>query len=342
MVLNTKINDEMKNKKEFFACMCHELRNPLNSILGNIELLEQGKMDLEIIDSSKICGQVLNNLIGNILDFSQLEAGKMELTSVVTDVREKAANIVSMFKGMAEKKGLFLRVIPDQILPAALKLDSRRLLQVLINFVANALKFTHQGGITINLSWIPYIPNNENKSGIREEISKLLDVSNREELQHITDEFEALSPRRRKINIPTFSPTHKNKLKLLTIRHNKTYSEGKCKCLIYIIYYLVPENFGLNDLSLTQRFFEPDNTKSSGLISSSYHEISPSFSTLAVKKSKQGFLKIEVIDTGIGISQTNQLKLFKPFQQATQSTSQYYIPIIYIYNNNNNNIYIYI
>ena len=322
----SKLAKEMKHKEEFFACMSHELRNPLNSILGNIELLEQGKVDIEIIDSTKLCGQTLQNLIGNILEFSKLEQGKMELNISGTDIREKVANVITMFKNMAEKKGLFLRLISDEALPPNLQVDSHRFIQVMINFVANALKFTQEGGITINISWIKIENEKEEKENKKELIRECLKISNREQLQNRMDEQESLhgaSTSRIMMKYQSsvtlgglVANTQRTSLHRFNTRL-KSLPGTKCNIyiyisIIYIYIYTYILVFALDCIKSRKVSWELEDLGDQHM---------SSLESFKAVKLKKGIVKIEVIDTGIGINKEDQNKLFQPFKQATSTTS---------------------
>ena len=140
-------------KSEFLANMSHEFRTPLNSILSFAELLllgldgpvtEQQKQDLEMIKES---GQELLGLVGNLLDLSKIEAGKVELLKESVDVEKVIAVVSSQLAVKAVEKGLFLTTAPVEV--DCITADEARLKQILRNLAENAVKFTEKGGVTI-------------------------------------------------------------------------------------------------------------------------------------------------------------------------------------------------
>ena len=144
-------------KSEFLANMSHELRTPLNSMLilsqemtendsGN--LTEEQVEDSHIIHNS---GQDLLVIINDILDLSKIEAGKMEINVDNVHLAEIVTNIHRKFDRVAEKNKLFLRVEMSDDLPETFISDQLRLEQVLRNFLSNALKFTHEGGVSVSI-----------------------------------------------------------------------------------------------------------------------------------------------------------------------------------------------
>ncbi|WP_374797823.1 PAS domain S-box protein [Aerosakkonema funiforme] len=141
-------------KSEFLANMSHEIRTPMNAVLGFSDLLkgmiteERAKKYLEAIASS---GKTLLALINDILDLSKIEAGKLQIHYEAVDIHTLIQDIRHIFLQKAEEKGLWLEIEIDENFPRFLLLDEVRLRQILFNVVGNALKFTHEGGITISV-----------------------------------------------------------------------------------------------------------------------------------------------------------------------------------------------
>ncbi len=146
---------QLKMKETWFASMVHELRTPVTGILGLSEILAQTKLDdnqrlkLEQIQSS---GQILLGLVNDLLDFSKLQSGKMELEEIEFDLNEVLDKVASAIGYQAESKGLRLIFDIDKRVPAKIVGDPLRLSQVLINLLNNAVKFTEKGEITLKIS----------------------------------------------------------------------------------------------------------------------------------------------------------------------------------------------
>lgn len=143
-------------KSQFLANMSHELRTPLNAIIGFSQLLGRDpslKPDqqeyLEIINRS---GEHLLGLINNILQLSKIEVGEVNIDNNSFDLYRLLNSLEGMFKLPAEKKNLQLVFDYDSNLPQYVETDERKLRQVLINLLGNAIKFTSEGGVTLRVA----------------------------------------------------------------------------------------------------------------------------------------------------------------------------------------------
>lgn len=143
-------------KDEFLAQMSHEIRTPLNGIIGMTQVLlaqdDIGRQNVERLQIVKSSSKLLLNILNDILDFSKIEAGQMVLEMVDFDLYAMLAEIVSMFEEAAGKKGVQLLLQVEDKVPLQVKGDSLRLRQVLLNLVGNAIKFTEEGVVVIDVS----------------------------------------------------------------------------------------------------------------------------------------------------------------------------------------------
>ncbi|ROT94612.1 response regulator [Marinobacter sp. R17] len=139
-------------KSEFLANMSHEIRTPMNAVMGYSELLEGSVTDTRqrgYIESIKAGSRSLLTLINDILDLSRIEAGKMRLEFGALDLKRLLEDVRRIFEMRAKARGLTLTVSLSEDMPRAMVLDETRLRQVLFNLVGNAIKFTHEGEITL-------------------------------------------------------------------------------------------------------------------------------------------------------------------------------------------------
>lgn len=142
-------------KSEFLANMSHELRTPLNGILGYAQILGRSKVvpdkerhGVEVIYQ---CGSHLLTLINDILDLSKIEARKLELVPTAVHLPSLLQSVVEMCRIRAEEKGINFAYQPSSRLPDGVETDEKRLRQVLINLLGNAIKFTDRGTVTLQV-----------------------------------------------------------------------------------------------------------------------------------------------------------------------------------------------
>jgi signal transduction histidine kinase len=154
--LNAKLQHASQAKSDFLASMSHELRTPLNAILGFTEMLKDGlygpvpeefKEPLADIQTN---GSHLLHLINDVLDLSKIEAGRMELAVSEYSAREIVGTVRASLRSLAEEKRLWFRTEVDESLPEVMHGDAKRITQCLMNLASNALKFTHEGGVSIS------------------------------------------------------------------------------------------------------------------------------------------------------------------------------------------------
>ncbi len=154
-----KIEAETANyaKSTFLANMSHELRTPLNGILGYTQILSRDKTlsdkQQEGIGIIQRSGDYLLTLINDILDLSKIEAGKIELYFVDFNFERFIQEISELFQMRVEQKGIAFIYEPMSHLPVGVNGDEKRLRQVMINLLGNAVKFTEQGGINLKIGY---------------------------------------------------------------------------------------------------------------------------------------------------------------------------------------------
>jgi two-component system, sensor histidine kinase len=143
-------------KSAFLANMSHEIRTPLGAVLGFAELLMESSISeaekLAYMQTMKRNGQLLSNIIDDILDLSKVESGQITLESIELSVNELFADIISAFEPLASSKKIALNIEYAPHVPRFIKTDPVRLRQILTNILSNAVKFTNSGSITIRIS----------------------------------------------------------------------------------------------------------------------------------------------------------------------------------------------
>jgi PAS domain S-box-containing protein len=145
-------------KRNFLAVMSHEIRTPMNSIIGFAEVLTTGKLppeELEHIRTIKESGEALLRIINDILDYSRIESGRLQLEKIAFSPRETVESVVSMLSNLAAAKGIGLKGGCASDVPRQLVGDPGRLSQILVNLVGNAIKFTPSGSVDLRVEMAP-------------------------------------------------------------------------------------------------------------------------------------------------------------------------------------------
>ncbi len=148
---NRQLVESNRLKTQFLANMSHELRTPLNAVIGFSQILQTGSVATDTskhegyLKQIEASGQHLLQLIETMLDFAELESGKMEFHPVALRLSEVVADVVSMVQAKSETYGVGIRVDLNSAVEH-IHLDRMRLRQVLLNYIGNAIKFSHRGG----------------------------------------------------------------------------------------------------------------------------------------------------------------------------------------------------
>jgi PAS domain S-box-containing protein len=150
-----EVEESLKVKEQFLANMSHEIRTPMNAIIGFTNLLLKKKQDAEstqYLNAIKTSGQNLLVIINDILDFSKLESGKITIEQIPFKLSHLITTVVDLMLPKAVEKDIKLSYSIEKEIPDTLVGDPTRLNQILLNLVGNAVKFTKEGGVKVDVS----------------------------------------------------------------------------------------------------------------------------------------------------------------------------------------------
>lgn len=146
-------------KSEFLAVMSHEMRTPLHGILGFVDLLLDEPLPPVALDHVRTVGssgQILLTLINDLLNFSKIESGSLEIDPSVVDLREVLLPDTQTLRRLADQRRISLKVSFDPSVPTYLELDANRFRQIARNIIGNAIKFTEKGGVSVTITTSPF------------------------------------------------------------------------------------------------------------------------------------------------------------------------------------------
>ena len=289
---NHKLQDNLEMKDVFIYTFSHELKNALNGLLGNLSLAyEAAPKDSQmtkLLTSSKVCGEVLKNFIHNILDSGKLENGNLEVAPERKDVMSFMEHVWTICGRIIENKRLqgYLEIAKN--VPRYLELDEQRMIQIILNLVSNACKFTEKGHVRIQVSWEKH-PAIKTQLEPQEALTTPADENGQDaEASQEEGESELYGDLREYRDTSELSLLDREKLHLVTERQKRFIND--------------PLFYQLN-LSKWQWNRE---------------ESLPSEFTIGNK----GVLKIQVLDTGCGMNEEDQALLFRKFSQTNRIAGQ--------------------
>ena len=282
---NLKLQNNLEMKDVFIYTFSHELKNALNGLLGNLGLAhDSAKADprvLQYLSSAKVCGEVLKNFIHNILDSGKLENGNLEVSPERKDVMHLLQNIWTICGRIIQNKRLEGYLEIEKNVPRYLEIDEQRAIQIILNLVSNAVKFTEKGHVRIRIRWQT---TSSSEAHLNEECNMEKSMNNQEEEEGAT----LFGDIREFPGILEASPALKNNHHLVT-EYQKKFIAGS----------------QFYQLNLAKWQWE-------------HNESLPSL----LPEGSKGILKIQVLDSGCGMTTEEQSKLFQKFSQVSSIQGQ--------------------
>ena len=152
-----RAEDSEQSTRDFLAMINHELRTPLNGLLGSAELLQDTQLDPnqhKLLTTLNHSGELLRAIINDLLDYSKINAGMLELIEKPFDSHLLVIKLRDIFSHCALEKRLDFSIDYDTDIPRSIRADEDRLKQIYVNLIANAIKFTQQGFVRATFSWV--------------------------------------------------------------------------------------------------------------------------------------------------------------------------------------------
>ena len=298
---NKDLQDALDEKENFILRFSHEIRNPLNCLLGNIELCYEQATDKELeqmLKDAKVSGEILLQLLNNVLDTAKVVTGRLEVSLSTYNIRHFLERAWVICSEIIRKRRLYGCLSVNMNVPEVVEFDHHRLMQILINTVSNAAKFTDKGYVKVHVDFIEgsgikkedmlpkygIFPQNE------EEDERLNTIMDEEDLnEKPTRNFENLTLRSRK----SFRVSQVNSLQSQNTKLEIPVFTGSFICSI-------------EDHQAYTRKTETPIRKS----------------LKHVRFPEEGYIRFEIVDSGCGISQQFLENVFKKFQQVNSNSSK--------------------
>jgi len=226
-----EIENALEQQKTFVLSFSHELRNPLNSLLGNLQLFLMGgsspNESRDMIRTAKICGELLLQHINNVLDTGKSDIGNLEVNPIVTNVHELFQRGWTICHELIKRKGLAGHLKISREMPLKMMIDGQKISQTLLNLIGNAVKFTENGSITVTVQWLQQyhsvcekcfypIPYDETDEGVFDRQEKMFRLSLNRNM-NLSSEYLVFSNERKQFNVDELSYSEEKSTGVLKI-----------------------------------------------------------------------------------------------------------------------------
>lgn len=323
-LVEQELQESIASRDAVASSLSHELRNPLNVILGNLDLLimeVKEPKSLEMLESSRDSCELLLSLVNNVLDANKARAGQIELNPQPVLMFPMLQNLWATTSMHITKKGLVGQVSMDRKMPRTLEIDKHRVVQICFNIISNAVKFTSKGFVNLHFSWTP---------------AHLTDsmIHLDEELKHKLSEpssaIMALEKRRaseeNRFNQRSKSLWETSSIDKQASLHDDIIANQSEPDLDGGICPIVKKR----PLVYKSKTMINEHSKKAFSIPFTAQKVNSTFAQdllfeddLSLELNEQeGFLKIECLDSGCGIAEQLQNRLFKEFTRGDESITR--------------------
>ena len=297
---NKDLQDALQEKENFILRFSHEIRNPLNSLLGNIELCYASAEDRglkSMLTDAKVSGEILLQLLNNVLDTAKVSAGRLEISANPHRIRDFAQRAWVICSEIIHKKGLYGSFAVNLDVPEVLEFDHHRMMQIIINMVSNATKFTDQGYVKIFLDFIEgdeikpeHMKPEHGKSLIENQNERCTTPLETEE--DLTEDpkfkFEYLTAMKKQFIL--------SRAGSLILNHEKNEIPK------------LPLSISIAKIPVTS--FEKSSIRWNG------------HTQKARSSPSEGYIRLEIVDSGHGINKEDLKSLFEKFKQVDSNASK--------------------
>lgn len=298
-----EVVEVMRTKDAFVSMLSHELRNPLNALKGSLDYLGDVIKDtasLKILKNAKLSCEVLLNLVNNVLDAAKLKSDKMEIICEEADIVDVIRKALTINSKALKDKNLFAQVMIAESFPKKIWVDPSRILQLFMNLISNAVKFTPvQGKIYVYISWCSL---GESREDLLNPFDKKVahDFSQKERESPVNENVEASSAIFNEFSMEEARVRSQN-FKHMSHEQQRDVSSGASV-----------RNRRADFLNA----FDDESDQECWIIQSTK---SLNQSLRSDQGQQKGYLKVQITDTGCGIPSQNIPKLFGMFEQVSQN-----------------------
>ena len=291
---NKELQEALQEKENFILRFSHEIRNPLNSLLGNVELCYENAVKKELktmLQDAKVSGEILLQLLNNVLDAAKVSVGRLELSVSTQSIREFLEKVWVICSEIIRKKRLYGCLSVNVNVPDMLEFDHHRVIQILINTISNATKFTDAGHVKL---FVDFIEGSEIK--VEDMRPKYFVLSS----DGLYDTFgqEEINENPRAI------------FENLTLQTKKFQLDQDAFLKYAQKDIQVPVSKKRELLKNHEYIYEPSEVDSSQRF--------PDFPW----QPKEGYIRLEIVDSGCGISEKDIQNVFGKFKQVSETDSK--------------------
>jgi len=331
LIVKKETEVKLQNNNMLLASISHDLKNPLNSILGCVDLLKSSENltphERDFLLTASYSGKIMTYLIANILDVAKMAKGKFDIDRVPMNISEVLEKVISIEKELARVKKINLHKRILTKLPKFVYGDEMRLSQILMNLIGNAIKFTSKGYAGFVLAWASSIEEAKARENFEKaiippeeyfltnQLSNSTSKENEEVWNFDIEELkDPLSNKMKKyVDTPRITLRSIIKTALRINADTKESESNKRKVTSY----------SSGNLRKDKKMRLVQNIRNHSLFKESRHCSSCSQEGIPTEDDS-GLLIIDVIDTGIGVTEEEQKTLFEPFKQANSSVKAKY------------------